>query len=977
MPGALNSGRNLVIELSPQTFGDIVLSGLRRDETRACANGSGVWVLSVNVTDSVFNWVEQRSNSPTPQVTFPVPYDIDQVRDRFPRNLSFLEELLGTAPSVQAVNVRSANPLAIAAGYDLDRGSPTYLDLGSPARLADPWESFQENFLTVNGAAHDWGVAIEPAIVQQVLDVALASLARTSIEINQETEDFFIERFVIETISGTYGDPVQIHVRGEVIKSGPDVDVEFDLTGRFVLVGPDLWLDLELVPGTVDIDTWDGVQTLFSDPLTIIGLIVGGIAGGIVGATGGGLTGAIVAAIRGSGDPSLPVPSRGLGQVEFRLDDGSRFIGTDVAQRSDGLVIVGDATVPVPFAPRLVTLGSLVFVETLDSACAGGAPVFPIRDLVLLNEDGREGGPLRICRMEGPTNPAFQVARSWNPPVTVPPDAQLGIGVRYTGPRGADVADTIRITCNDPRRMVREIPLVARAGGQAAYRVDPSPVVEVLVANTPTGRPVVRMGRCRAIAVPDRAAEFTVRNSGDGVLFLCDGVLDDPDGVFVVSYSRETLQPYAQRTYPILFYPTQAMHDYHATFRIQSNAGEIVVPIHGRVDVLPERTKDGMTAYLPTDDLCVPPDALCRIEGMFEPRPGGESILLQVISFFDMPPDGEIILSDPQGAPQVHDYSRHRTRSHALAYTPLPDGSAGPGQPCTPDFRGMGPGDRELVRIGVSGWSVLPVERFAEIEDVTAIASAGGWVYAATSQGLAVLDWRETNKPTLRNRIGLGPVRTLALSRENLFAAVGGEIIELDLERPDHPVPSDSARLEGDVTALGATRGRLFALDGRQISAFESSQGKLLKKSAAVLPDGVGQLGLLHDGVYVAGGKTLALYNLDQRLELRLADRAATEQPFETLSHFGRNIFLSGRSDTRVFEVTKDPGLRATADYRQRHWSVDFLPDLEHKRLFRLTKGQVELWQMQRRRLDRSRFQDSLRLRYLPKQPEGRDMSGT
>ena len=113
---------------------------------------------------------------------------------------------------------------------------------------------------------------------------------------------------------------------------------------------------------------------------------------------------------------------------------------------------------------------------------------------------------------------------------------------------------------------------------------------------------------------------------------------------------------------------------------------------------------------------------------------------MQVISFFNMVPDAELVLSDSKGAAHLHDYSGHRTRTHALAYTPDPDGIPGSGQACIPDFRGMGRGDQELVRIRVSGWALLPLDVFAGLENVTSIASAGGWLYAGTPEGLALLD---------------------------------------------------------------------------------------------------------------------------------------------------------------------------------------------------------------------------------------------
>ena len=59
---------------------------------------------------------------------------------------------------------------------------------------------------------------------------------------------------------------------------------------------------------------------------------------------------------------------------------------------------------------------------------------------------------------------------------------------------------------------------------------------------------------------------------------------------------------------------------------------------------------------------------------------------------------------------------------------------------------------------------------------------------------------------------------------------------------------------------MGASRGRLFLLDGKRVSPFEFGEGKLLKKSSEALPEDVGQIGLFRDGVYVTGGKTLADY---------------------------------------------------------------------------------------------------------------------
>jgi hypothetical protein len=84
-----------------------------------------------------------------------------------------------------------------------------------------------------------------------------------------------------------------------------------------------------------------------------------------------------------------------------------------------------------------------------------------------------------------------------------------------------------------------------------------------------------------------------------------------------------------------------------------------------------------------------------------------------------------------------------------------------------------------------------------------------------------------------------------------------------------------------------------------------------------------------------------------------------SSSPSMTVSHYGRSILLNGKSGTGFFELAgKDLNLRAVVAYRQRHWSVDLVPDFEHRRLFKLSpKGRVELWQIHRPRLDHSRFQ--------------------
>ena len=205
--------------------------------------------------------------------------------------------------------------------------------------------------------------------------------------------------------------------------------------------------------------------------------------------------------------------------------------------------------------------------------------------------------------------------------------------VRYIGPRGVNITDSIRLASNDPRGMIKEIPIRVRAGGQAAYSVTPSPTVEFVVGNSRSGQPVRVLSPCNVKIVtggPTKSGTFRIQNTGDCVLYLCEGALDDPDDVFEVLFSPGTLLPNGRHNYSIVFYPKRALHDYYATFRIRSNVGEILVPIHGRVQVMPQPLPQGGMADGANDELCLPLDKLCLGQELFDSRPSGSSILVQM-----------------------------------------------------------------------------------------------------------------------------------------------------------------------------------------------------------------------------------------------------------------------------------------------------------------------------------------------------------
>jgi hypothetical protein len=485
------------------------------------------------------------------------------------------------------------------------------------------------------------------------------------------------------------------------------------------------------------------------------------------------------------------------------------------------------------------------------------------------------------------------------------------------------------------------------------------------------------------ISVQTPAGRFRIYNTSDAPLFLCQSALDDPDGVFQVPFhptavpsprfpapfNPRTVLPQNYEEFIAYFFPTEVMKDYRAILTIRSNAGPITVPIHGRVETLPTVIQPGMLVDLVTDAMCIPPTTdLCKIRGIFEPVLTDGPVSIVDATFDGVPREAQLAFTDRGGTPQVWDRSGQTTRPFALEFAPPSDGGddGPPGMPCIPTFHDLPARVQELISLRVEGRLLDRVHVFEDLP-VTSLAAADGWVYLGTAEGLHVLDWRDDRKPTRVKTLRIGEIHTLSLPREILFAAVGDEIVALNIRWPDNPLLIDAVRLSAPPTAVAASAEGAFAVDGRELYRIVHADNKLRLDATLTVPGGASRISLTPDWIFAAGESAVSLFSMDVEKRLHFEESAKTPQIIQALSRYGRHILVSGDFGTQAFLVKPEGGLHLATEYRRPHWSIGFIPDRGRDRAFVIHDGgRVELWRARVHRLDRTRFPDLLKLRFHP-----------
>lgn len=1014
MVGVFDSGRSVVFQMSSRVFHDLLVDHLRRDVSLVSA--------AFPFYPSNFGrWPDPNVIQPTAELpswalyppSFPVADLATGQRQQWLKlnEPPFLNSLIPATGALSDIDIKVPDTWSV---DDIQVG---YGSIDS----APQWEAFEAP-LRQDGAGHDWdwAIAIDARKMQGILDsIAAAVPTIHSLGLALDSVGLHFAQFFYTSLAFHWGAPIGFTGSGAVVIDQGQSSIDFRGHAAFSFSADGI-LHLILAIDDISTDFWehpfgsgfsdtdrDGTsdaitRDIFSASQRVFGTVPGGT--------------------RDS-----------LGPVESRISDGARLLGRGLEQTADGLRVFGDASIQMPGFPRISPPygTTLTVYEDPASACAGGEPRFNLPPLTIRNVGD---GPMTVSGIELDPRLALQPWPAF--PFSLWPGEESRFSLRITSAisRGQTARLTMRFFSNGfdyPRldELLRNRPRPPLAdfegreerafeeaqaswdlswdrvfreeyflhlvpGAPVPFRVYPENGVEVLRANSHSGSPRQRLANCHPIQVRDPAAEITILNdSQERGLYLCSAVLQDPAGVFEVPFSPVMIAPVQQRPpsstvpaiflppwergsgetqLPVYFYPTQAMVDYRATFIIETSAGQIVVPIHGRVEALPQFGDRGEWVDLNAGEICAPANVMCKLGGLFEPLDAmaGDRAIFRV-SVDGAPRDSELVIGDRAGNPAVRDVSGDPSRGHDLAFTPLPDGQFAPGDPCAISVHNPDSGEEiglgDLLRADLTGQVIRPAGGIDGFAESGALAVAGGWVYAATPSGIQMIDWRDPANPLLGASIALLQVRALGLTAGELFVVAGEELVMFDLAKPDNPVRRAEFRLGGQTRALAAGEGAVHVADGAGVASFRVEEGRLVPRGRVDLPLGAESIALRRGAICALGREHLTLLAIDKGESMRLADSIKFELTGATLGNYGRNLLISNSKGSLLLRPEGSSRLRELARYSRPHWSNGFISDPTRGGLLRRAEGgRLEMWSIRRRDIDLAQFKDALELRYKP-----------
>jgi hypothetical protein len=434
----------------------------------------------------------------------------------------------------------------------------------------------------------------------------------------------------------------------------------------------------------------------------------------------------------------------------------------------------------------------------------------------------------------------------------------------------------------------------------------------------------------------------------------------------------------------VYFFPSRVDEDYWTWLDIffSGNVGRPtrVVPVHARVRPEPGRRRDrlGISGEqlefiydLVGESLCLPYNAnICRVSPYFEPvrEPGVH--LISDILVGGAPVDAELSLRDADGAELVRDVSGRSRRRHSVEYLPPNGGGDFRGNPCIAELVGLRPGYEGFVRVNVRGLVLTPGSVLDGVKGAIAAAARDGRVFLATDAGLEVVEWSDPSAPKRVGETELSGLRGLALGGHSLFAAVGEEIVLLDVSRPTRPAARASAKLDTPARALATHDRFVYAAGDDHVVTFEVDGKALRQRDRCAVPPGARWLICTGDGLLVVGPDSLALLALDEPSRPRPVVTGKPPATPDLASRRGPFVMLHS-GDTSHLVAAQNGQILPVATFARRHWSAEFLAG-DDDRLYAITPdGQAATWRIVQHRLDRSKFKEALHLRYAPPRPRG------
>jgi hypothetical protein len=835
--------------------------------------------------------------------------------------------------------------------------------------------NFTQDFRTApSGTTYDWAIAISGDAMSGLLARVATALQQTNIF---ETSVGPV-RLAVTQASAQWGSPMTFAGQAQITFNGNDeIDVDFTAQGQFTMDQGELSLYL-----TVQNTANSLIDRLFhygSDRQN---------AGSD--ALGSALLGAFHSQFnRFTPDPGSEAT---ICWVGTSTDHGD-LDGKDLDQAADQLRFFGSVSAQIPGRPELsivddttgetvnfsieqgIPTATIDFVEDQRSYCSGSPLPTLIHTLSLRNSGT---GPLFICEISGPDiGGGFQCFVFGAVPLALDPGREWQIAIEYCLGRVSSQG-LLRIRCNQPPEGLpasigmswfNRVIIPQMLAGHTTFTVVP-PQLDIRVANSKTGAPRLQLGpHCHPVEVKVPAGTFEICNTGDNPLYLC-ATNQDSTGIFELPFVPSRIDAGQCQEFGILFFPAAVPTPYSFNFVLSSSEGDITVPVQGQVESLPRLGAQGDWVDLVTGTLCVPPNLVCRLMNGF----GGveaQSVPIMQMAIEDAPPESNIEIGNSEGETLVTDYSGDPWRAHELAFTATADGIPVPTDPCVILVQGPGPDPPpDWIRVDVTGNVIQPIGQWEAPGDIGPVIAHDGWVYAASGDGVLIVDWRSATDPTVAGQLSVGAVSASALDGPLMVAATSDRLFAFDVTRPDRPELLAQTPVSEPVSSLATSEGWILAASGDAIAVFVLRSGRLLVQGSIDLPRSAAWVGVVGANFYAAGEQRVVLFRLNSAARAHLLGAYAPRQRMVRIAAYRRNLLASSNAGTTMLRIDRTGELRPVADYRKPHWSLGYMPDPAAKRLVQLASARsLRAWAVRPRRLDRSKFPDLLELQYRPQRP--------
>ncbi|MBL8837388.1 MAG: hypothetical protein JNL66_14145 [Alphaproteobacteria bacterium] len=860
----------------------------------------------------------------------------------------------------------------VTVGFDLveeDAAVPTL-----PPTLPEELAAFSADIRTAAGRTHDWATALSRPLVLRLLDAGFEEpLSLLVADVSGGSAAILFAD--VRVTSFEWGDPITF--RGHGVLNG--VGFVFSGTLRIsISEGGIPSVEADVPERTISVDFWDhwfnsAWSWGFYSRLTAVGLEVADRARSAIFSIA-------------SGAPRAPFGY---------FPPGSAWTARHLEMNAEALILRGDAENDFQVAPRMAdsAQGRLQIAVVAESACVdGGAFAHAQWTMLSIRNLGDASLSIAAATLVSTNVPAPELriisvgehgdGRSIFHPAYLPSRLEPGGAVSWAlnwsyADRSGRVF--LKLSTNDPAALVHSIAIDLVAAGATRYRVEP-PAPDIRVANTAGGGPRARLVGCRIVTLRREAAEFSIRNEGVEALAICAGSLDDPAGVFAVpalNRPPRLIMPGREEPVSILFYPKAAMTTYNATARFTTSAGEIVVPLTGRVEAVPQLGDNGGWIDLNINRACIPLEALCGSRRLFGPLPDPRALLVMLLTVEGVMPDAVVEFHDSTNAVHARDESGAPRRRVALEFAPSPKGAPMPLDPCGIRIAGLKPSGAELARVDVEG-RVLRFERELDQFSTGPAAVVAGRIYVGASDGVRMYEHRDGKAAWRGRTIETVKATQLAGDGSMLAAAGGSDVVHFAIGSDGFATSRSTATIGRPACSLAIAGGTVHVADGQAIWMLRPDGRRLAVAGRVEMPGGANWLLAGSGRLWVAGDRTVSLMAFDADGRARIESAIRLDGAVDDLRGGDNCVLAASAGEVVALAAGSDGVVRAVCRYPKGHWLMRFSPGPRRDLLLsRGARRRIGIWTVEPASFDLSRFSDATALQYKPaRAPDSKPSAG-